>query len=158
MYLFLHLVSLIIILNHAHTRRVFLFLFLCTRLFWSTHKTNRHRYFSHFFFLYLVFFFTLHGWWFVIILVQIQFNTIEYFIVAKATARTVTPPTARVPPTAASKPGVNKGSTENNSHSNSALGAQVEDMSNQVNSYFSFRFRWVFTIDWPWPRFCFDFR
>jgi len=51
---------------------------------------------------------------------------------AKATSRTVTPPTARVPPTAASKPGVNKGSTENNSHNNSALNAQIDDLSNQV--------------------------
>ncbi|XP_031637662.1 microtubule-associated protein RP/EB family member 1 isoform X1 [Contarinia nasturtii] len=52
--------------------------------------------------------------------------------IAKATPRTVTPPTARVPPTAASKPGVNKGSTENNSHNNSALNAQVDDLSNQI--------------------------
>ncbi|XP_055319797.1 microtubule-associated protein RP/EB family member 1 isoform X4 [Sitodiplosis mosellana] len=51
---------------------------------------------------------------------------------SKATPRTVTPPTARVPPTAASKPGVNKGSTENNSHNNSALNAQVDDLTNQV--------------------------
>lgn len=58
---------------------------------------------------------------------------IGHFIVAKATPRTVTPPTARVPPTAASKPGVNKGSTENNSHNNSVLNAQVDDLSNQVN-------------------------
>lgn len=54
------------------------------------------------------------------------------FVVAKATPRMVTPPTARVPPTAASKPGINKGSTENNSHNNSAVNAQIDDLSNQV--------------------------
>lgn len=53
------------------------------------------------------------------------------FVVAKATPRTVTPPTARVPPTAAAKQGLNKGSTENN-HNNSVLNAQVDDLSNQV--------------------------
>lgn len=53
------------------------------------------------------------------------------FIVAKATPRMVTPPTARVPPTAAAKQGLNKGSTENN-HNNSVLNAQVDDLSNQV--------------------------
>lgn len=52
------------------------------------------------------------------------------FVVAKATPRTVTPPTARVPPTAAAKQGLNKGS-ENN-HNNSVLNAQVDDLSNQV--------------------------
>lgn len=57
---------------------------------------------------------------------------IAHFVVAKATPRMVTPPTARVPPTAASKPGLNKGSTENNSHNNSALNAQIDDLSNQV--------------------------
>lgn len=53
------------------------------------------------------------------------------FVVAKATPRTVTPPTARVPPTAAAKQGLNKGSTENN-HNNSVLNAQIDDLSNQV--------------------------
>jgi len=51
---------------------------------------------------------------------------------SKATPRMVTPPTARVPPTATSKPGVNKGSTENNSHNNSAINAQIDDMTNQI--------------------------
>lgn len=51
-------------------------------------------------------------------------------IVVKTTPRTVTPPTARVPPTATLK-GVNKGSAENNSHG--ASNAQIDDLSNQVN-------------------------
>lgn len=46
---------------------------------------------------------------------------------AKPTARTVTPPTARVPPTAAAKSGANKGSSENNVQQ-----AQIDDLSNQV--------------------------
>lgn len=66
---------------------------------------------------------------------------------AKPTARTVTPPTARVPPTAAAKSGANKGSSENNVQQ-----AQIDDLSNQVriscpvplrmldsNSFFCFR-------------------
>lgn len=54
------------------------------------------------------------------------------YIVVKTTPRTVTPPTARVPPTATLKAGLNKGSAENNSHGNSASNAQIDDLSNQV--------------------------
>lgn len=50
---------------------------------------------------------------------------------SKVASRTVTPPTARVPPTAA-KTGINKGSNENNSHNSQVLNAQVEDLSSQV--------------------------
>lgn len=52
---------------------------------------------------------------------------------SKVISRTVTPPTARVPPTATAKPGANKGSNENNSHTNHTLNAQIDELSNQVS-------------------------
>jgi len=52
---------------------------------------------------------------------------------SKASSRTVTPPTARVPPTAALKAGAHKGSHENNSHNNQAINSQIDDLSNQVS-------------------------